>query len=77
MVEDVSRVAFAEGSFGAGRLNEQICSKFSRNSSVTGKRCVHDRRVASVAHNEGGTALTRPSHSQCEGRFLCSAGFLY
>ena len=41
MVEDVSRVAFVEGSFGAGRLNEQICSKFSRNSSVIGKRCVH------------------------------------
>ena len=56
MVEDISRFAFAEGSFGAGELNGQLridrracadigpevyCSRFSRNSSVIGKRCVH------------------------------------
>ena len=57
MVEDISRFAFAEGSFGAGKLNEQLsidrtacadiepevyCSRFSRNSSVMGKRYVKE-----------------------------------
>lgn len=57
MVEDISRFAFAEGSFGAGELNEQLsidrtacadiepevyCSRFSRNSSVMGKRYVKE-----------------------------------
>ena len=67
MVEDVSRVAFVEGSFGAGRLNEQICSKFSRNSSVIGKRYVHF-----FAHNEGGTALISPFT-----QFVCVKGLIY
>ena len=83
MVEDISRFAFAEGSFGAGELNEQLsidrtacadiepevyCSRFSRNSSVMGKRYVKEtgdgyfseEPCRADAHNEGGTALTSP-----------------
>lgn len=45
VLEDILRFASAEGSFGAGELNTQkdrsFCSKFSRNSSVMGERCVH------------------------------------
>ena len=83
MVEDISRFAFAEGSFGAGELNGQLridrracadigpevyCSRFSRNSSVMGKRYVRkagygyfsEEPCRTDAHNEGGTALTSP-----------------
>ena len=95
MVEDISRFAFAEGSFGAGKLNEQLsidrtacadiepevyCSRFSRNSSVTGKRYVYNRAKAvnafrenstlHFAHNEGGTALISPFTQLCEGLFF-------
>ena len=94
MVEDISRFAFAEGSFGAGKLNEQLsidrtacadigpevyCSRFSRNSSVMGKRYVRkagygyfsEEPCRTDAHNEGGTAITSPfTRILCEGRFF-------
>ena len=58
----------------------ELCSKFSRNSSVTGKRYVYNRAKAvnafrenstlHFAHNEGGTALISPFTQLCEGLFF-------
>ena len=95
-MEDILRSASAEGSFGAGKLNEQreagraffergsacrseLCSKFSRNSSVMGKRYVRkagygyfsEEPCRTDAHNEGGTALTSPfTHYSVRGVFM-------
>ena len=92
-LRDGLREVVAEGSFGAGELNGQLridrracadigpevyCSRFSRNSSVMGKRYVRkagygyfsEEPCRTDAHNEGGTALISPFTQLCEGLFF-------